>query len=44
VGDADLTTLVVPIDVVGLCIGEDDYQQATNGFAGATTVYADQLK
>jgi hypothetical protein len=38
----DATTLVVPIDVVGLCVGEDDYQQATNGFAGATAAYDDQ--
>jgi hypothetical protein len=35
--------LVVPIDVVGLCIGENDAQQATNGFAGATAVYEQQV-
>jgi hypothetical protein len=40
-GDGNGTTLVVPVDVVGLAIGESDYQQATNGFAGATAVYAD---
>jgi hypothetical protein len=38
----DDTALVVPIDVVGLCVGEDDAQQATNHFAGATSVYTDQ--
>jgi hypothetical protein len=38
------TTLVVPIDIVGLCIGEDDAQQATSGFAGATAVYQDQVQ
>jgi hypothetical protein len=25
-----------------MCVGEDDYQQATNGFAGATVAYDDQ--
>jgi hypothetical protein len=35
--------LVVPIDVVGLCIGQNDAQQATNGFAGATAVYQQQV-
>ena len=34
--------LVVPVDVVALCIGEVDEQEATNGFAGATAVYSAQ--
>ncbi|WP_141585207.1 hypothetical protein [Actinomadura sp. WMMA1423] len=36
------TTLVVPLDVAGLCVGRDDAQQATGRFAGATAVYTDQ--
>ncbi|HEY5981822.1 MAG TPA: hypothetical protein VIT41_19520 [Microlunatus sp.] len=40
---AAATALVVPIDVVGLCIGANDAESATNGFAGATTVYAQQV-
>jgi hypothetical protein len=43
VDDEGVTTLVVPVDVVGLCIGENDYQQATNGFAGATAYYRQQV-
>ena len=39
----DATTLVVPIDVTGLCIGHDDAQHATGGFAGATAVYQQQV-
>ena len=35
--------LVVPIDVVGLCIGANDAVRATNGFSGATTVYTQQV-
>ena len=34
--------LVVPVDVAGLCLGEDDAQQATSRFAGATAVYQEQ--
>jgi hypothetical protein len=33
---------VVPIDVVALCVGEVDAQEATYGFSGATTVYSQQ--
>jgi hypothetical protein len=36
------TALVVPIDVAGLCVGTQDYQAATNEFAGATSVYEEQ--
>ena len=32
-------TLVVPVDVAGLCVGTDDVQQATGRFAGATVAY-----
>ncbi|WP_460112228.1 hypothetical protein [Streptomyces platensis] len=32
----------MPVDVVGLCVGEDDEQQATSQFAGATAVYQQQ--
>ena len=39
----DANTLVVPIDVAGLCIGHDDAQHATGGFAGATAVYQQQV-
>jgi hypothetical protein len=38
----DTETLVVPVDVVGLCLGEDDAQQAASQFAGATAVYQQQ--
>ena len=34
--------LVVPIDVVGLCVGEIDEQEATADFAGPTAVFARQ--
>jgi hypothetical protein len=34
------TGLIVPINVVAFCVGETDYQEATNNFAGATTNYA----
>ena len=32
----------MPVNVVGLCLGEDDAQQATSQFAGATAVYHEQ--
>jgi hypothetical protein len=35
-------TLVVPVNVVALCVGIDDAQQATSKFAGATAVYDEQ--
>ncbi len=41
--DDAATTLVVPVDVAGLCIGQDDAQHATGGFAGATAVYQQQV-
>ena len=41
--DGTATTLVVPIDVAGLCVGHDDAQHATGGFAGATAVYQQQV-
>lgn len=37
------TPLIVPIDVIGLCVGANDAERATNGFAGATTVYDQQV-
>lgn len=33
----------MPVDLAGLCVGEDDHQQATNHFAGATTAYDKQV-
>lgn len=32
--------LMIPVDVAALCVGEVDAQQATSGFAGATTDYS----
>jgi hypothetical protein len=40
--DPGPAALVVPIDVVGLCVGEIDEQEATSGFAGPTAVFVEQ--
>lgn len=35
--------LIVPVDVVAFCVGEVDYNEVTNGFAGTTVVYSQQV-
>lgn len=40
--ETEVPMLVVPVDVVALCIGKEDVREATNGFAGATANYAEQ--
>jgi len=41
--NAESTTgLIVPVNVVAFCVGEIDSQEATNKFAGTTTVYTSQ--
>lgn len=41
--DADAVGLVVPVDVVALCVGDKDAAEATGGFAGATAVFTRQV-
>jgi hypothetical protein len=42
--EPDPAALVVPVDVVALCVGEIDEQEATGDFAGPTAVFEKQTE